>query len=184
MPMIKISYKSNKKNYSFPTRGFSLVEILVALSIFSIVMTIGTAAVLVIVDANQKSQSLGSVMTNLNIALEGMSKNIRTGINYHCGGAGVGQDDCTFGGPSLTFQPSSASDSSDRTTYSLTNGKIIKDDGVTTEDITSPEITVSSLIFYVLGTDDPAFQPIVHIVIRGSAGVKEETKTFFNLQTS
>lgn len=79
-------------------RGFTLIEIMVSVAIFSVVMVIALGALLSISAAERKAETLKSVMTNLNFALEGMSRTIRTGLNYHCdtsnisGGTLVPQD--------------------------------------------------------------------------------------------
>src|SRR3989344_8697452 len=53
-------------------RGFTLVEMIVAIALFSIVMVVSVGALLALVTANRKAQALQSVMNNLNIALDGM----------------------------------------------------------------------------------------------------------------
>ena len=65
--------------------GFTLVELMVSVSIFAIVMFISLGSILSILDANQKSKTLRSVMDNLNSAMESMTRTVRFGINYHCG---------------------------------------------------------------------------------------------------
>lgn len=65
-------------------KGFSLIELMVSLSIFSIVMTIAIGTLLVMVDANGKAQALSSAMTNISFALDSMTRTIRTGKEYYC----------------------------------------------------------------------------------------------------
>lgn len=65
-------------------QGFTLVEILVALSIFAMVAVVSTMALLAITDVNAKSQSIQSAMDNLNAAVEDMSRTIRMGTIYKC----------------------------------------------------------------------------------------------------
>ncbi len=66
------------------SRGFTLVEIIVSLAIFSVVATVALGALIKIVDANRKAQTLHSAITNLNFALESMSREMRVGTKYHC----------------------------------------------------------------------------------------------------
>lgn len=68
-----------------PRKGFTLVELLVAVSIFSMVMLIVVSSLLTMVDASRKGQAIASVMNNLNFALESMSRSARTGTDYKCG---------------------------------------------------------------------------------------------------
>ncbi len=65
-------------------RGFTLVEMIVSLAIFSIVATVSLGALVSIVSANKKAQTLQSTITNLNFALESMSRDMRVGGKYHC----------------------------------------------------------------------------------------------------
>ena len=65
--------------------GFTLIEMMVSIALFAIVMVMSMGAILSIVAANKKAQALNSVMTNLNFAVDSMSRDIKTGYNYHCG---------------------------------------------------------------------------------------------------
>lgn len=65
-------------------RGFTLIEMIVSLAIFSLVATVSVGALLVLVASNQQLQGEQSVMTNLSFALDSMSREIRTGTNYVC----------------------------------------------------------------------------------------------------
>jgi prepilin-type N-terminal cleavage/methylation domain-containing protein len=71
---------SHKKNNS----GFTLIEMIVSLGVFSVVVTIAVGAILVLISTNQKLQAEQSVMTNLAFALDTMTREIRTGYNYYC----------------------------------------------------------------------------------------------------
>src|SRR3954464_1872979 len=64
--------------------GYMLIEIMVSLSIFTLIAVSTTAALLAIIDANSKSQSLRSVIDNLNVAVENMARTIRIGTDYRC----------------------------------------------------------------------------------------------------
>src|SRR3989344_5257439 len=63
-------------------RGFTLVEMIVAIALFSVVMIVCVGALLALVNANRKAQALQSVMNNLNIALDGMVRSVRMGNSY------------------------------------------------------------------------------------------------------
>ena len=64
--------------------GFTLIEIIVSLGVFSVVITIAVGALLMLVAANEQLQSEQVVMTNLSFALDSMTREIRTGTNYFC----------------------------------------------------------------------------------------------------
>ena len=66
------------------TAGFTLVEIIVSLGIFAIVATVALGALVKIVSANKKAQTIQATVTNLNYALDAMSREMRVGKNYYC----------------------------------------------------------------------------------------------------
>lgn len=72
--------KSNKSQ----SKGFSLIELMVSLSVFAIVMVVSTSTLLSFIDANAKAQALYSATTNLSFALDSMTREIRTGYHYKC----------------------------------------------------------------------------------------------------
>lgn len=76
--------QKNKHNHQHSARGFSLVELLVSLSVFSVVMTISIGTLLIMIDANAKAQALASATTNLSFALDNITREIRTGYHYYC----------------------------------------------------------------------------------------------------
>ncbi|MEI7463152.1 MAG: type II secretion system protein [Candidatus Taylorbacteria bacterium] len=76
------SLKNNKiKKYS---RAFTLIEMIVSLAVFSIVAVVALGALMKIISANRKAQTLQSAMTNMNFVLESMSREMRVGSRYVC----------------------------------------------------------------------------------------------------
>lgn len=69
-------------------RGFTLIEMIVSLALFSVVVTVAIGALLVLVGSNEDLQGEQSVMTNLSFALDSMTREIRTGTRYYCVSAG------------------------------------------------------------------------------------------------
>lgn len=67
------------------SRGFSLIEMIVSLGLFSIVITITVGALLSLIASNDQIRGEQSVMTNLAFALDSMTREIRTGSYYYCG---------------------------------------------------------------------------------------------------
>lgn len=76
--------KKEKKQRLSKARGFSLIELMVALTLFSIVMTISIGTLLVLIDLNAKAQAVYSASTNLSFALDSIAREVRTGYQYHC----------------------------------------------------------------------------------------------------
>jgi prepilin-type N-terminal cleavage/methylation domain-containing protein len=176
------------------SQGFTLIEVLVSVSIFAMTMLVATGAVFSIVDANKKTHTLKSVMTNLNFALESMVRDIRVGFRYSCDGGG----DCT-GSPGTTFRFKAnrdvdgggynVADGNDMITFARVlddgRGRIQKTVGASTYFITAPEIDVETLGFYVIGTatSPDTRQPKVVMLIKGAAGTGN-TRSNFNIQTT
>ena len=68
--------------------GFTLIEIIVSLALFSIVITIAIGALLILIASNRQLQDEQSVLSNLSFALDSMTREIRTGSNYYCANGG------------------------------------------------------------------------------------------------
>ena len=167
--------------------GFTLIELMAAISIFSVVMLISMGSILSVFDANRKSQSLRSVMDNFNFTMESMTRTIRFGRNYHCGSSGdVTQPlDCPspFWSDFLVVKDSNGSE----VTYKLSNNRIIRSiDGGQDYFMTSPDITITNLAFRVFGSSPypELLQPQVIVVVEGFAGTKPGTQSSFSLETT
>jgi prepilin-type N-terminal cleavage/methylation domain-containing protein len=93
--------------------GFTLVEMMVSLALFTVVMTAGTGTMLVVLNANRKAQSFQTAMDNLGIALDGISRDMRVGTHYQCSGhdfqvtftSNTNTDCDSSGGFSFAFLP-------------------------------------------------------------------------------
>ncbi len=72
-----------KKN-QYTERAFTLIELMVSLTVFSIVMLVSIGTTLIMIDANAKAQTVYAAATNLSFALDSMTRDIRTGFHYYC----------------------------------------------------------------------------------------------------
>lgn len=167
--------------------GFTLVELLVAIAVFIVVMTISLGSILSIMDASRKAKNLKTMMTNLNFSIDVMAREIKFGKKYYCGidvtNPHIATQNCSSGGTSITFTTSTGVD----TIYTLSSGQIQKsiNHGGTYIGVTSPEVTIQDLKFFVLGsTFADTIQPKVLVLIRGYAGSKPTTQSSFVLQTT
>jgi prepilin-type N-terminal cleavage/methylation domain-containing protein len=84
------------------SQGFSLIELLVALSIFAIIMTASVGTLLTLIDMNAKGQALYTATTNLSFALDSITRELRMGYTYYCdlksaapSNLPAGQHDCS-----------------------------------------------------------------------------------------
>jgi prepilin-type N-terminal cleavage/methylation domain-containing protein len=182
------------KHTHIKSRGFTLVELLVVLGLFSSVMTIATGALYTTQAVNTKLQETQSILDNVNLSMEIMSRDIRYGSEFHCNSVMPPsipvplRHSCeyspTASGTILFFKPANAVTSDDRVVYYLENGVIFKKEistlGTTIYQITSNDVTVKSLSFYVTGaytsTGDPLFnvggyrdydQPLITMTVLG-----------------
>jgi len=199
-----MNYKRKKTQ-----QGLILMELIVSLGVFIAVMTIGMGAVLQMFGVNQKSQSLKAIMNNLNFALDSMAREIVVakiadtnlyGSSLRCtdpGSMNVPQD-CTIeqgGGDYLTFCSSDGNAIAYR--FVNTDGagyierRISENAGCPTsfgsgewERITSPEVNIQNMKFYVTGSEPDKKQPKVLMVIGGEAGKQDNVKSKFELQTT
>lgn len=181
--------RTHTKQDSF---GFTLIEMMVSVSIFSMVMLVSTGALLSIIDNNRKAQSQESAFTNLNFALESMSRAIRVGSFYHCDytqGLLTSPRDCSGGSTSFAFEAfgGSSGNPNDQVIYRLRGTQIERsvDGGSNYVPVTAPEVVVQGLTFYVRGsTSGDTRQPFVLISTYGYAGTSTKSRVYFNLQTA
>ena len=178
------------------TKGFTLVEMMVAVTLFAVVMVVATGSLLSLVTASRKAQSLHSVMDNLNIALDGMVRNMRMGDTYRCGGPNPVTPNCTDGDTSVYFEPfgdSTPGDSSDDWVYWYDEdengiGRLYRseDGGSNSYAITAAEVDIEEMEFFVIGaTEGDTAQPRVVVVMKGTAGADDvRTRTTFHIQAT
>ena len=176
---------STRKNRKKLNGGFSLIELIVASSVFIVVMLMSSSAVYTVFNSNQKSKNMRSVMDNLNLSLESMTRSIRFGKNYHCGGGVITTPlDCAGGATSFFVLFANGV----TVTYSLLAGRIQRLRGGETYFMTSPDVSITSLVFRVYGsanfTGGNRDQPRVVIVMAGNVGTKISTRSSFPIQTT
>jgi len=180
------------RNYKFKQnkRGFTLIEVIVAVGIFALVMTVAIGAVLSIVSANRKAQSIHNVINSFNLAIETMVRDMRTGYDYRCDGIA---SDCSDK-ESFTFKSTQLDDKD--VTYTFLHDDpisyvyIIKEvEGESgSPRLTSSDVLVTRVSFNLVGVEKMTsssqdyFQPKVLVIIQGEARLGGEVSKF-NIQT-
>ena len=101
--------------------GFTLVEMIVSLALFSVVLTISVGALLMLIATNQQLQAEQSVMTNLSFALDSMAREIRTGTHYYC----ASRANYNAGGGDAIFDTSTDQEGVNKTTQDCPDGNDI-----------------------------------------------------------
>ena len=169
---------------------------MIANSIFLVVVTIGMGALLNASAIHQKSQDMRSIMDNLSFIMEDMSRNIRTGYDYHCIDNGdISRTDphsCSVDGKGISFKSATGP----QWIYQITDNGTLFDirkfsDGYTSNPIqlNPAEVQLTSDSgFWITGAESPSSssdtqQPFVTIRLVGVITYKG-ADTPFSLQTS
>lgn len=174
------------------TQGFTLIEVMVAVSIFAIVVTVGIGSLMTVNKSYRQSQAQRAVIDNLSFAMESMVREIRIGQEYTCGASVVYQDfqDCQsayFSFVSFDMNDDSVIDTADEVTYywDQQNQKIMMIvGGASAEALTADSVQITDMWFELFeGSVASPHQPYVVIHIAANVSVAEQTSTLV-LQTS
>ena len=164
------------KNKNSKIGGFTLIELIVALGVFMVVMTITLSAFINIMDIQNKTESFRKVNDNLNFAMEAMMREIREGKNYcHA---------CPEGTISFTDKDGKAIE------YKLNTEEYIierKENSGGWIRMTSEGVKITRLSFSVSAEETyprDKQQPLVTISIGGESGEKEKLKSRLDLQAT
>jgi len=160
----------------YTLRGFTLVEVMVAVSIFAIVVTIGISSLLTANTALVRSQAQRKAIDSVSFVLESMARQIRVGEAYKAGNNEF--EFITADGDEKTFFQDVHNNSTVRGIFQ----KIDNNDPVA---MTSTGVNVTNLDFHLSGTNSggpDGLQPIVQIVIGGETLGRQPTE--FRVQTS
>lgn len=161
--------------------GYTLLELIVSVGLFSLVMLIVLSAYLTLIHLDRKARATTDVMTNLTFVVESMTREIRTGRDYKCNTTGT---NCSSPGTSFSF-----TDSRGRTiiyTRSASNQVNISVNNAVSA-LTDPRVTVNVLNFYVrgVGTAGPDYvPPQVTFVMQGTVSPEPGEVIDFSLQGS
>jgi prepilin-type N-terminal cleavage/methylation domain-containing protein len=72
------------------SRGFSLIELMVSISLFTIVVTIAMSAYVSLIAIDRTARATNELVSNLSYAVNAMSRSIRTGTYYTQSVTGTG----------------------------------------------------------------------------------------------
>ena len=173
----------NQKN-----KGFTLVELLVSIALFSIVMVIGLGSILTIVDSNRKARTLMEVMNNLNFAVDSMTRSFKSGqisqINDSLGV--IRSDGECFATQEVNYSATSSGLAEYRfVEYCVTDGVLTKKIGTNGNQIplTSPDVNIQYAKFEIAG-EDSFEQPLLTIVLDGEVEIASGISSRFTIHTS
>jgi len=191
----------NKNNLQFKNKGFTLIEIMVATSIFTIIMLIAIGSLVVASDSAKKSQALQTAMDNVNFAMDSMTRSLRTGTTYSCITTPtieyIDKKDCVNtgnsndGGSGIAFTPVNhpnadtayAQVQRDDLTYTLQRCDLSNPFNPSCVDLVANNVNIKTLRFFVNGSDpSDKIQPSVYIIMEGTITIKDQP-TSFAIQT-
>ena len=160
-------------------RGYTLVELMVAVGLFAIVMMLSSGAYLMMIGVNRQAQGMATGINDLSFALETMTRTIRTGGEY-CGSS---VPPCFNN--SFSFKDIHGS----VVTYSLVGTSIKQTVAGVQSALTDPSVTITSLQFNKSGvspyssTHDTK-QASVMIVVSGTVSSSaNKTPQAFTVET-
>ncbi len=192
------------------SRGISLVEILVVLGLFSGVATLALGALFNTQAINNKLIENQSILDNVNLSLQTITRDIRYGTDFYCSSvvstATTTRRSCEYasgGGNVLSFKSTEAINEDDRVTYYVQDGILYKRENPaagepSTYQMTAKDIFITSFHLYVDGAyaTDPVLsydgvsvdfsQPRVVLLISGRSNTSRPSvvPATFSIQTT
>jgi prepilin-type N-terminal cleavage/methylation domain-containing protein len=164
--------------------GFTLIEMMVAVSIFIVVAFVVTSTFMVAMDAYRKAQQIRLTIDNVNYAMDTMVLEIREGNRYTYGDSSPcgGKTNCSFSfynylGKSV-FYSVSAPDSAGNVSICRAEG------GGACLALTDTKVNISYLNFNIFPTDTTgARPPMLQINVYGLVKVGK-SQSDLNVQTT
>lgn len=194
-------FKHNRNTTPSLVSGFTLIELMVATTIFVVVVVASMGSLFTLLDASKGSKALRSAMDNVNFAMDSMTRSIRMGTNYYCISDGSPMSpstsenlNCSDGGQGFSFVPQKEDGASPSRvgymaeTITDANGESHRtlkrcDSPTHCVSIVSSDVNIEKLKFFTSGSgvDDTA-QAKVYIIMKGTVMVKG-VPTSFAIQT-
>jgi prepilin-type N-terminal cleavage/methylation domain-containing protein len=159
--------------------GFTLIELMVATSIFMMIMLMAMGSIVVSGNASKRTQKLRYAMDNVNFALESMTRSIRMGTNYEETSKGISfLLDSELDGESQKIEYFLGTE--ERQEYNSLYRTI--DDSPAVK-IVSSDVNVEKLDFIIKGNRENDGSPSVYILMKGTVNIKGQENTSFAIQT-
>ncbi|MBI4085367.1 MAG: prepilin-type N-terminal cleavage/methylation domain-containing protein [Candidatus Liptonbacteria bacterium] len=158
--------------------GFTLIEVMVALGVFSIAMLIVTGGFVRALKTERQASSFTYVNDNLSTIIEQITREIRTAKDICTGNTSCSSQN------TISFVDAYGND----VTYCLQNAAIVRNSGLgcgSGQTITSSKVSISYLSFIISGNRDNDHRP-PRVTILISGGPKDQSASSYkvNLQTT
>lgn len=166
-------------------QGFTLIELIVSMALFTIILTAALGGLLMVIDANRQAKAIKLVVNNLNLATEGMSRELRVGGNFcETDNADNNPDaSCnnTSGVDTMYFTTDRGDESS---SFRLNNQGVERRIGPSPANdylkLTGSDVVIDDLVFYIRGVGyGDSEQPSVLIVLNGHINQADERIDFY-----
>lgn len=185
------------KNTTKNKNGFSLIELLIAVSIFLIITVAAIGSMIHLQGAAERGKATYAVIDNLNLTIDSVSRLMRTGTSYHCdliiiplttphdcpnnGNLSDGAQSFAFldqSGTMVQYKLSNDSTGAGFIEMKVGDGEFVR--------ITSNEVNINRFQIYIEGSD-PADtkQPYATILVAGTITAHAgKVLSGFNIETS
>lgn len=169
------------KEYQSEQKGYTLIEVLVSITLFSLVLVVALGSILTIIDANKKARTLTAVMNNINFSVETMTRAIKTGVNPTQNDSSIisvdaiRYDGSEFAREEITFR---WVENDDRGVIEQRIGEFSN-----FVPITSSEVDIDNMSFTVLQSD-AGEQPRTLISVLGTVQLSSRISSRFSIQTT
>ena len=174
--------------------GFTLIEMLVSITLFAVMVAIATGGFVSALRTQREVAGLISAQSNAGLALEQISREIRTGYLF-ChdlsGGTtchyAVGNPCTAVGGVSTCADLNFFNGESANVIYSLSGGELVRTDNNGPEPITGANVVVKNLSFIIFGNQEgDHWNPRITILlgIAPSSNDPAVANDVLNLETS
>ena len=158
-------------------KGFTLIELMVAVGVFSIAITASSGLFITSLRGQQRAYVVQNLADNARYAMEIMAKEMRMGSEFS--GATCAGNNCSFishmmhrDGKNIRFRRDTGTN------------KILFDDGTSELPITSANIEVTSLDFELIGGSATTHERVVIVMQARVAGNSPYTSADITLQTT
>lgn len=190
----------NNKNNTC-SKGFSLIELLIAVSMFLIITVAAIGSMIHLQGAARRGEAVYATLDNLNLAVDSMARLMRTGHTYHCDTTAgtlapvLSTKDCEYkgsltdGATSFAFYDQTGTLIQYKLAFTPTTppvGYITMQVGNGTPlRITDNNIDITRFRVYVEGSSNAdTLQPYAVIVLAGQIKLPGKPPSSFNIETS
>lgn len=165
--------------------GFTLVEVMVSISIFAIIVSVGIGALFNMSQAFAYSKAQQAITDQLNFVLENMMRELRTGYNYTCANASMPETpdglDC-LNAQTIAFSSDPMQTGAELIVYTstldatLTKSSILHDAQEGPIALLPEEI--ENVQFNVTVHGNNGGQPVVVVSLSGTISVRQQSEDF------